>query len=105
MNKKLNAVLIALSLINGGGSFTVNDSSSENYYALTAIISDVDKAADVIEATDHNGNVWTWEGCEDWEVGDVGSLLMYDNNTALIQDDIIIKAHYSGYSGKIQAEN
>ena len=44
------------------------------------------------------GHVYVMEGVEDYEVGDLVSLIMFSNDTPGIEDDIIISARYSGYT-------
>ena len=44
------------------------------------------------------GHVYVMEGVEDYEVGDLVSLIMFSNDTPSIEDDIIISARYSGYT-------
>lgn len=68
----------------------------EGYYPLTTIVYDMDRENDVVTVEDANGNLWAFEGCEDWEINDICSLLMYDNGTESIYDDEIIIAHYNG---------
>lgn len=42
------------------------------------------------------GHVFVMEGVEDYEVGDLVSLIMFDNGTPFIMDDVIISARYAG---------
>ena len=48
---------------------------------------------------DFNGNKWSYISEDgDWLKGDIASLIMCDNGTEDIEDDIIIYTIYSGYS-------
>lgn len=67
------------------------------YYALTTIVVELDAENDVVTCKDFNGNLWEFEGCEDWAIGDIASLLMSDRGTEKIYDDTIISARYNGY--------
>ena len=67
------------------------------YYALTAVICDLESVNDFVYCEDFNGNLWVFKGIEDWQEGDLASLLMDNNNTIDITDDIILSAHYGGY--------
>ena len=66
----------------------------DNLYAKTAIVTDLNKDDDVVTVTDSSGYMWEFSGCEDWMLNDYCSMVMYDNNTALIFDDIIIDVKY-----------
>lgn len=67
------------------------------YYALTTVVVELDAENDVVTCKDFNGNLWEFEGCKDWTVGDIASLLMNDRGTEKIYDDTIISARYNGY--------
>lgn len=66
-------------------------------YALTTVVVSLDYDADVVECMDFNGNVWAFDGCEDWALFDVCSMTMDDMNTNSIYDDAIINCHYDGW--------
>lgn len=71
--------------------------SIENLYPETFIVTEVNLAMGYIELETFSGNVFTWEGCEDWQEGDIASAIMNDNGTPEVTDDEIIKLEYSGY--------
>lgn len=66
-------------------------------YALTTVVVSLDYDADVVEVQDFNGNVWAFDGCEDWQLLDVCSMTMDDNDTEIIYDDAIINCRYDGW--------
>lgn len=66
----------------------------DNLYAKVAIVTDLNKDDDVVTVTDSSGYMWEFSGCEDWMLNDYCSMVMYDNNTALIFDDVIIDVKY-----------
>ena len=66
-------------------------------YALTTVVVSLDYDADVVECMDFNGNVWAFDGCEDWALFDVCSMTMDDMNTSSIYDDAIINCRYDGW--------
>lgn len=67
-------------------------------YARTAKITDIDYAADTLTVVDGAGLVWRFFGCEDYDTGDLVSLLMSDAGTPdNILDDVIVSAIYAGY--------
>ena len=43
---------------------------------------------------DTTGNLWSFNGAEDWEINDTCALIMDDNSTKDIRDDIIISTRY-----------
>lgn len=71
--------------------------ATENLYPMTAVVCAVDYKADVVTMRDFNGNLWEFEGCEDWLVNDVVACIMSDNGTSIIFDDEIIDMHYEGW--------
>ena len=66
-------------------------------YALTTQVVQVDYENDLVVCEDFNGNLWEFEGTEDWMYGDIASLVMNDMGTPEIYDDEIVSARYSGY--------
>lgn len=67
------------------------------FYPLTALVVETDEAADTVSVEDYAGNLWSFEGAEDWFVGDFASLLMNDMGTPLIFDDEIVSVRYAGH--------
>ena len=77
------------------------------YYPTTAVISNVCEVEVETEKNywltleDFNGNKWAYISEDgDWLEGDIASLIMCDNGTEKIEDDIIVYVKYSGYSEK-----
>lgn len=66
-------------------------------YAITTVVVSLDYDTDTVEVEDFNGNVWAFDDCEDWQLFDVCSLVMDDNNTANIYDDVIVSMRYNGW--------
>lgn len=71
----------------------------ENLYPMTAVVFDLDRENDIVICETCSGMLWEFEGCEDWDIDDIVSLLMYDNETPLVYDDEIIMVRYGGYFG------
>lgn len=66
-------------------------------YPKTGFIAEIHDKEIVIEDT--CGNLWAIEqDPEDFEVGDGVSLIMYDNGTERIFDDVIVAMRYNGFS-------
>lgn len=64
-------------------------------YTLSTKVFELDEENDVVTVEDENGNLWDFYGCEDWLINDNCILLMNNNNTSNIYDDIIIRAIYT----------
>lgn len=94
-NKIVMAVLVCLAV---GSGFTVGKIAErkqvENMYPLSTIVTEINIKDDSITVEDSNGNLWDFYGVEDWQVGDGCSLLMDNNGTENIEDDIIISTQY-----------
>lgn len=88
----LCAVFFTLGLIVGQ-----HNSHIKNYYGMTAEVVDISRPLDRVTIKDSNGNLWQFDGIEDYEVGDFCSCVMNDNNTELIFDDEIVSVQYAGY--------
>lgn len=68
-----------------------------NVYPLVAIVSEVDRARDIVTFETNNGDLFEWEGVEDLEVNDTCALMMCDMGTPEIKDDAILSIRYSGF--------
>ena len=93
--RKITAVLLALMI------FLVAVIIAEkevlgNLYPHAGIVTEVNYAEDVVTVQDGAGNLWRFDGAEDWGVGDLAALLMNDNGTEDIRDDSILLVRYGG---------
>lgn len=68
----------------------------ETFYPQTTVVSKVNYKNDTVMCLDNNGQIWKFLGCEDWEVGDVCSMIVNTNGTSTIYDDEIIRIRYNG---------
>jgi len=67
-------------------------------YARSAAVVSLDYGADIVTLEDSQGFLWEFYGCEDWNPGEIASVLMWDNGTPeTIFDDVILQVRYSGY--------
>lgn len=83
---------IALELILGFAT-----APKANQYPLSTVVVELNEENDIVTVEDFNGNLWEFEGVEDWEVGDICAMIMRDNATKIIFDDEIISTRYNGY--------
>lgn len=87
----MKTIIILLTMWLASGSITV-----ENLYPITTVVTDVTE--ETVTVVDFNGNGWQFENIAgDWFEGDVAALIMYDNCTETIYDDIVVDAKYCGW--------
>lgn len=91
MKKMLTMLMLTVLLL------TYTTTATADTYALTTVVTSLDYDNDVVMVMDFNGNLWSFEGCEDWAVYDVCSCMMDDQDTDLIYDDEIIGVRYDGW--------
>ena len=64
-------------------------------YSKSAVVVGLDYTADVITVEDSTGNLWTFDGVEDYDLNDRVALTMSDNGTDWdIKDDRVIEVIY-----------
>ena len=80
----------------GSIAIITNDAPSTDY-AMTCKVVEIDHEKDLVTVVDSNGFEWTWEGVEDWQIGDCASLLMNDSGTDEIFDDVILSMRFNGW--------
>lgn len=67
-------------------------------YSKSTVVVELNYSDDIVVCEDFNGNLWTFNGTEDWCVGDICSMIMSDNNTPdNIYDDTIEEVRYDGF--------
>lgn len=71
-----------------------NANQTSHLYPLTTTVTEIEN--DTVTVEDSNGNLWSFDGAEDWEINDSCALIMNDNNTKDICDDVIISTRYQG---------
>lgn len=90
--------LLLMALVGGLATIVIlSEKPVTNDYAMTCKVVELDDENNLVVLVDANGFEWTWEGIEDWQVGDCASLLMNDNGTAEIFDDTILSMHYNSW--------
>ena len=67
-----------------------------HYYGKSAEVTEIDLENNIVIFEDPTGNLWEWEGVEDWFTGDRAALVMNDQGTATIYDDAILNVKYMG---------
>lgn len=90
----MTIVSLILAALVGGATAPVEELK---FYPMTTVVVELEEENDTVVCADFNGNEWGFEGIEDWLVGDIASLIMCDNGTPEIEDDIICSVRYDGY--------
>ena len=91
-------IIISLAIIASTFDKTIcqiyNANQISHLYPLTTTVTEINN--DTVTVEDSNGNLWSFDGAEDWEINDSCALIMDDNNTKDIRDDVIISTRYQG---------
>lgn len=90
--KKLTTIALILILT------AIALTASADVYPMTAKVVEVNYDEDIVTVETFTGFLFSFEGCEDWAEGDCASLIMDDNGTEKILDDVIVMAQYSGWT-------
>ena len=73
---------------------------SNNFHARTAMITEINEENNIITMTCGNGNMFEVSmEIEDFMVGDLCSMIMYDYGTEYVDDDKVVSVWYEGYLG------
>lgn len=92
MIKKTLLVLLGL-LIGSTLAIPYTKDRFDRLYPQAARVVDIQQ--DEIYLRDGAGNIWRWQGAEDWQIGDGAAMIMTNNGTKDIHDDIIVSIKYS----------
>ena len=98
--KKIIIALLVVSSILVMTSTTVKAkrSGEESIYPQTFIVTNIDRTNDIVYLETFTGMVYTWQGCEDWQINDIAAAIMYNSGTPeTITDDQITVLEYSGW--------
>lgn len=77
---------------------TIVIASAFAIYASTAVITGFNEPQDQVIVTTAGGYEYSFYGIEDYFLGDYVSLMMGNNGTPDISDDVIIDADYAGFT-------
>jgi len=97
---KKTLIVIALLIFVTGFIFacgTQGEAHSDHFYAMTAKVVALDYTVDLVTVEDFNGFRWCFYECDDWQIGDCVSIVMHDNDTPLIFDDVIYSVRYGAW--------
>ena len=68
------------------------------HYPSCGMVVEINRENGEVIVKDFNGNLWAFEGNEDWLEGDICAMIMSDEGTPSIYDDVIIQARYCGWN-------
>ena len=68
----------------------------DDLYARVAIVSGFEFHNDLVFFTDVTGHVWECYEIEDWQLGDVACLIIWNAETREVSDDEIVWFTYNG---------
>lgn len=71
--------------------------ASAELYPNVGWVCKLDHEHDIFILEDFGGNLYVYEGIEDWFLDDIAAMLMDDNGTESIYDDVIVELRYAGY--------
>ena len=94
MKKIIIAIIIITIFVNIETINCINSDNKNSYYPLMATVIEINDNIVMIE--DNNGEVWEFEGSEDWQINDICSCIMNDKGTKTIYDDEIVKIKFDG---------
>ena len=66
-------------------------------YSNVGIVYEIDTENDLFYVKDSSGDLWQFIGVEDWETGDIMTMVMADSGTAEKWDDIVLNYRYNGH--------
>ena len=97
----LVTVLIAIAITACGmyhiGHTQGQDEIMSHVYPMIATVIQINRIDDAVIVEDDYNHQWVFMGCDDWCEGDIAALIMDDNGTELIYDDIIMDVKYIGW--------
>lgn len=75
----------------------INKANASELYPACGIVVEIDEENNLVMVEDFNGDIWIFEGIEDWFIGDICAMMMDNNGTDIIYDDIIISVRCCGW--------
>ena len=91
INKIFTAIIITLVLVSIGFPAMAEE------YPTCGIVVEINEEENLVFVEDFNGNVWAFEGIEDWFIGDICAMIMDDMDTETIYDDEIVMVRCCGW--------
>lgn len=71
-----------------------------SFYPSCGVVTEINRTEDYVVYEEFNGNLFSFYGAEDYEVGDIVATIMSDKGTECVYDDEVISARYCGYTAE-----
>ena len=101
MKKTYTAMALILLAFMVGSVFGIllgrETAKTPKLYSMGGVIIETSYANDMVTFRDFNGNLWQFQGVEDFSVNDCVSVIMDSKKTPEIRDDEIISVRYDGW--------
>lgn len=69
--------------------------ATSNIHSRVAMVTEINE--DIVTVTCGNGNVFNfYSDAGDWSCGDLCSLIVFDNGTEAVNDDVVLSVRYGG---------
>lgn len=95
MKKFLIGAIAAMALTFVCGTAYGKIEAINDLYPITGKVVGMDYTADTVTVEQANGNLWSFTGCDDWQLNDTCNMIMNTSGTANIYDDHIVSVRYS----------
>ena len=95
----IGSLLIASAMLCNNNNTKVKQKKQikiNDYYPMTTIVREIDNKNDIVTVENNDGELFQFIGIEDWQINDICTLMLDNNGTENIYDDIIIKTIYNG---------
>ena len=91
-----NAIIGLILGVAATATITAQAQPKGEIYPTCGVVTETDETTDTVTFTEPNGNMWSFDGVEDWQEGDKIAVIMDDNGTPEIIDDEIVSMRYKG---------
>lgn len=90
------AITVILAMAALLGCLASCNTERSGWYPMSGTVVGVNRADDIVTFSNPNGQKFSFYGSEDWGEGDKVAVIMDDNGTEYVDDDIVIMAYYQG---------
>lgn len=102
--KLIGACTLVVIVFLGMIFFSMPAKAESSFYPRAAIIIEIIEDEDIVVCQDAAGVIWEFYGIEDFDIGDIVAMLLWDKGTPeSIYDDEIIDVVYAGTPAQLGA--
>lgn len=87
-------IIVSITAIVFISLFIASEVKNSRLYPAVMVVEKIDAIKDTITFVDGNGSLWQYEGIEDFQEGDICSMIMDNKGTLEIKDDEIVQLKY-----------